>query len=676
MADYQRYQTLSSAEQYLFSPSCPVWVQKYQLSWDVQTGNRLLQCRMVNVSEKAVTAVYLRVLCRDEQGQGLTMLHVVPVTGLFVTPGELFGDDKVVTLWPKRTAFAEVFAERVCFSDGTAWNEQLPPDYEAIPAPAQVRPEDALYPKLALAAREGGARNDFYFRATKRIWICTCGLPNSSTVLRCRHCGADRTWLERHMDVLTLSAPPAPEPPVPATEPEPPAPAVTQEPQIQAPLEKFDLASYLTAEPMHSPVPAQEEFPVIQSRPEPAPEPPAPAEKPKKRRGGRIAAIVLAILLFLGVGAWIAWRQFLAPYLRYQEAVSAQENGDYEKALEIFRTLGGYEDSEARIAECEFRLALESFRTGDYAAAYEQLKDMPGKETYAADCLYSQGVLAYNAQNYDDAWKYVKLLEEQYPTYENTKQLRDPCCYAFGERAVQSAGSADSLQESHTFYDEAKSWFTEAGNYSNSAAMITECDYQMAKLTLEEAYAYNDGSMFLLAVERFEALGSYSASAEKRQEAMFGYCGCEADPENETTLAFLKELTEAGYQGAGELYDQIFPMTVEIELWTREDDNSQTPVGETLTLAQMDRLMLRYSVEGGRDEGVIRILLVYTLPGSAPGSITINPDGSRDDALPLYDVLPVKASKEGTVKLQFYNAKTGAEIKTVTFEIPTETTTT
>ena len=35
MANYQRYQVLTSAQQYLFSPACPVFVSKYQISGDM-----------------------------------------------------------------------------------------------------------------------------------------------------------------------------------------------------------------------------------------------------------------------------------------------------------------------------------------------------------------------------------------------------------------------------------------------------------------------------------------------------------------------------------------------------------------------------------------------------------------------------------------------------------------
>lgn len=668
MATYQRYQTLCSAEQHLFSPSCPVWVQKYQLSWDVQTGSRLLQCRMVNVAEKAVTAVYLRVLCRDEQGRDLTTMHLVPVTGLFVSPGELFGDDKVVALWPKRTAFAEIFAERVCFSDGTAWNEPPIPDYEAIPAPAPVRPADAAYAKLAPAAREGGVRNDFYFRDMNRVWQCTCGLPNSSTVLRCRHCGADRLWLQQHMDAEKLLAPPAPKP----------APAPEPEPEPVLPVEHFKLTDDFAAVPM--PVLAEEEFPMIRPAAAPTETPmpeaaPAQTPQPKKRHGGRIAAIVLAILLFLGIGGWLAWRQFLSPYLRYQEAAASQEDGDYERALALFRDLGDYQDSASRADACEAKLAYQEaaalYNNGEYAKAYERFCKMEGHEDDAAACLYTPAVLASNAQDYEAAWSYVRQLEAQYPLFkaDEVQKLQVRCCYGFGAAAMQKGEEADSVQDMLTYYSEAQDWFRDAGDYRDSAAQIRECDYRVAQLTLQEAAGYGDSAMLLQAVEAFTALGDYSDSRQMRLVAMYEYCAREDDPQNETTVAFLKELLDAGYEDAEQLYDHLFPMTVSIDLWINAANGSRSAVEDTLPLEQMERLWVSYSIEGGRDENVYQIRLIYTLPDGTGGSATVNPGNTRDDALPLYDVLPVKAKEAGKLTLQFCNGKNGATIKTVEIEL-------
>ncbi len=670
MANYQRYQTLSSAEQYLYSPSSPVWVSRYQLSWDTQTGARLLQCRMVNVSQKAISAVYLRVLCRDAQGQDITTMHLVPMTGLYITPGEVFGDDKVVTLWPNRTAFAEIYAERVCYTDGSAWNEPETGDYVAIPAPAPVHVQDLLYTRLAAAAREGGVHNEYYFRQMKSVWQCTCGVPNSNQILYCRHCGADRSWLEMNMDIEALSAPapkeaPALPPPTPTPTPEPPKPEAT------TPLEKFDLSSYLSSEPMQRP--AEQEFPYIQTLPRPQDEyedydeDEEGDEDTRDAHVGRKIAIILAVLLFLGIGAWLAYRQLFGPYAKYQQAVRAENDGQYEEAIELYEALGDYEDSPARIEFCRAQIALNQMRDGNYEAAYEVLKDMPEFESYAADCLYSMGVLAYNNGDYDGAWDYVGRLQAEYPDYENTKQLEECCSYEYGKQALSQSEQEENLEQRRTAVQEAKSWFLRSGSYSNSADMVNLCDYYLADVDYQSAIEYGNSSAFLTAADQFQALGSYSDSAQRRLACMFAYCEAEPDLENPKTEELLAELIAADYPGAAELEASLSILEARVDV-SYDDGQGEGPVPEEMDIEELGNLVIRYEIEG-KGSGSLQILMVYTLPGADNGSVKLNEDDSRSGIWRIYDLVRQRVSETGEGKLQFYDSGTGEELLTVRFTV-------
>ena len=46
MPNYQRFQTISAGAQNRFDPDSPVWVSRYRLSLDAESGKRLLQVRM------------------------------------------------------------------------------------------------------------------------------------------------------------------------------------------------------------------------------------------------------------------------------------------------------------------------------------------------------------------------------------------------------------------------------------------------------------------------------------------------------------------------------------------------------------------------------------------------------------------------------------------------------
>ena len=296
MADYERFQILSSTRQNLFQPESPIWVSRCQLSRDLESGKRLLQTRMVNCSERTVRQVFLRIVCLGANRERLTQLELVPMQSLSVLPGRVFGDDKLVEVPVKGTVFTEVYAQRVRFTDNTTWDETNPEGYLAFKA-VPVRAEDPHAETLVDRARSGGVRNNCYFRVQQGLWVCTCGMPNATRALRCTRCGADRLWLEKHMDPNLIDAPvKAPEPtpaPAPVSVPTPdpvPIPA-------PAPLPAF------MPTPIRNDPPPQ---PTILIQPASEPEP----EEAPASHAGRNAAITFSILLLLVLAAF-AWAGIL-----------------------------------------------------------------------------------------------------------------------------------------------------------------------------------------------------------------------------------------------------------------------------------------------------------------------------------------------------------------------------
>ena len=662
MANYQRYQILSAAEQNLFSPSCPVWVSRYQISYDMQTGKRLMQVRMVSQAEKIIQSVYLRILCQDAKGQDLTRLEMVPVVGLGAAPGTIFGEDQIITLWSDQVSRVRIYPQRVVYYDGTAWNEAGTEDYLAVPAPVPVRPSDPAYPRLAKAAKAGGAKNDFYFRSLRGVWSCTCGLPNSQTRLSCAYCGVSRAWLETNMDPERVK----PEPPAPAPKPEPqpePAPAPLPQPERKpaytptpvSPVTEFGLGQYLytATEPVRRPDPAFE--PARQEQPKPAqPEEP---EQPKSNTG-RIVAIVLAVLLLLGGGAFCAYR-FLMPFLRYQEALTAQAEGDYDHAMELYEELGDYEDSAQRVRDAAAQKALEMMRNGDYQQAYEQLKRLEGYEEAAADCLYSMGVLAFNDKDVDTAWSYVEQLQKEYPDYEKTKDLLHSCAYSYGSQLL-----TDATVESDAFarveqYTKAQQWFAQAEDYQDAQMLVTECSYRIACDLLEQEGNYTG------AMEMFRDLGDYKDSATKYQDCMYQYCLDHLDTQDPTTMDYLTQLSAAGYTGAQALMDKLTGAAYSFHVSASSIDNG-TNIADA---ADLNALYVHYALKTYNNEAAPRILISYTLPGGLTGTTPLNADGSASGARAWAAVVPQKCDQAGTVTLYFYDAQKGNSeiLETITF---------
>ena len=628
MAIYERFQILSSARQNLFLPEGPVWVSRCQLSRDMESGKRLLQTRMVNCSERTVRQVFLRVVCLGAERERLDQLELVPLPVLSARPGRVFGDDKLVEVPVKGTVFVEVYVQRVRFADGTAWDEPGDADYIAFPAPVPVRPEDAHFETLASRARSGGLRNDFYFRAQQGLWLCSCGMPNPTRGLRCVRCGADRLWLEKHMDVNLLDAPePVKAPaPAPASCP-PPAPAVTV---VPAPI-RVD------------PVPAQ---PTIIVRP--APEPEAP--EPPVSHGGRNAAIVAAVLLFIALGAFCAWK-LLTPYLRYREALQARADGDYERAVALFRDLDEYRDSFDQIKETRAQKAARLMGEGKYQEALEIYEELEISDERIADCLYSLGVLAYNDKDPETAMDYVGQLRARFPDYDKTETLEQYCAYSLGGQAAAKADTAESPEEKIACYEEAIRRYETAKDYEDSAERVTECRYRIAKLRMEQGEA-------LQAVALFAKLGDYKDAASLRRDCMFTYVQLRLGDGDRTAAEFLAQLVEDGYPEAVALNDRLNGegFHFRVTLGPGETDGTLLEVGD---LAQV---YIHYNVEARDGASAALVLVLYSLPDGRQGRALLNNDGSAKGVRSWTDIhFQTNCAVPGKVTLEFYDSMRGED---------------
>lgn len=629
MAAYQRFQVLSAARQNLFLPDSPVWVSRYQLSRDQESGKRLLQTRMVNCAEKDIQQVFLRVVCFDERRERLTQLELVPIETPRAKPGEVFGDDKLVELSVRGAVFAEVYAQRVRFTDGSAWDETDPHRYLAFPSPEPVRPEDAHYELLAERALSGGVQNAFYFRSQQGLWLCTCGLPNASRTRRCVRCGADRLWLEQHMDRNLLDTPPrAPE--------HAPAPPVMPFP---APMRE-------------DPYPPMQPTIILQPAPEPAAETGEAAVPERSRRAGRIAVIAAASALTLGLAAFCTV-QFLLPYLHYRQALREQASGDYDHAVELFRELGDYKDSVEQIEETLAQKALRMMNEGSYQQAMDLLDSLEGYDDYKADCLYALGVLAYNDKDPDRAMTYVNKLDERYPNYEKTAELRRYCLYSLGNREAAAAADAADPDTKLAHYQKAISWLEQVGDYEDNAERLAECRYRIAGIL-------RDKGELLEAIEAFAALGEYKDAASYRRECMMSYAREHVEKTDDTTMQFLTELANEGMSEAQHLLDRINGKGFSFRVTLGPADNT----GRLKAVSDLSQVYIHYQVEQSDENGAVLVLVLYTLPDGREGRALLNNDHSTAGVRGWAEFpFPTNCAQQGSVTLTFYDSMRGEEVE-------------
>ena len=645
MPNYQRFQTISAGAQNRFDPDSPVWVSRYRLTLDVESGKRLLQVRMVNLSDKRVRQVFLRIRCMEATTRQVTTLEMIPLPAVLVLPGRAFGDDKIVEITPADTTFVEAFVQRVVFSDGTSWNEESTNNYIAFAAPVPVKTDDPDYQLYRERAEQGGVRNSYYFHSQKGVWTCTCGQPNGSAALRCAHCGADRIWLEKNMD-------PEYREPAPQQQPHEPAPAQNPVPMA---------VPVMTAPPIFPPYPDYPPYP--DNRPAPAEEDETEEdEEDSGSHAGRNLAIALAAVLFLSIAVFSVFK-FLMPYLRYRNAVSAQSSGDYQTAVAIFEDLGDYKDSTARLDQIALQKVRAAMSSQDYAGALqllEPIRAVEGAEALRADCIYSLGVLAYNNGELDTAWSYVEQLEKEYPNYEGLPTLRQYCDYSFGNRCAGEAAELSEPGERIQAYEEAIRWFTEAGDYSDSADRILECRFRIGMEQMNQ----ND---LPAAIDTFTQLGDYKEASQYRSDCMFSYAQSHLENTDQTTMDYLATLVAEGYEGAQELLDRLSGVGYRFNLSLSEAvSNAKVSI-----VTDLNGLFIHYEVDHSAGSGgAVLILARYTLPDGRQGRGILNSDGSAVGTKSWGSAFPTECKTSGEVKIEFFDSERGEvePLETITFE--------
>lgn len=142
----------------------------------------------------------------------------------------------------------------------------------------------------------------------------------------------------------------------------------------------------------------------------------------QQQRAARSKRIVLtaAASVVITISAGILITQLIIPQIKYSQARSAVEDGDYDNGIALFRELGNYSDSasQAKLAESSKREqliqnALETIDQGDYELGIQQLVDLDAEDK-AHEAMYG-----YVSSNFDHddllTFSYLcTLAEEEY----------------------------------------------------------------------------------------------------------------------------------------------------------------------------------------------------------------------------------------------------------------------
>ena len=430
----------------LWDPSCPVFIRNTIIK--TGTNGDVLSFGIINQSDKTIRSLYLQALVLDDTGDEITTIQCV-YQGDNVEPGDSFSLDKAFTVGSDLAYKAEVTCEKAAFTDDSVWRAE-----NGTKAYAVELSEITEFPRFKYLFHEynkileekGVVRRNKHGRYIKTwrpeylpiknegdgYWTCTCGMPvrinSTCPVCKCSYEELQKLFSQEYLAKIQHDA-------VFQRASERAAETVGYREKLDKIIEEKKASEYekalsakgsesiaqltdavglldnlgdykdakkITAE-YHSRIEelkAKEEKKreeekkraavIAEERAKQAAKEAEILLQRKRKKEKLIMFALFAVIAILAIYAMVV--NFIIPNNKYKSAISLMENGEYENAIEEFKALKGYKDSDSKIKECQARdkargiypKAESLFNDGLYAEAYSLLKsideDGPSRE--------------------------------------------------------------------------------------------------------------------------------------------------------------------------------------------------------------------------------------------------------------------------------------------------------
>lgn len=225
-------------------------------------------------------------------------------------------------------------------------------------------------------------------------------------------------------------------------------------------------------------------------------------EKREERREKQTAltkkiAFCSAVFVILAVVAFVCiklYRNILYPNSMYSKALKMMEQGEYDTALVLFETLGGYKESATQISEAKYLKAVDYMEQREYDQAISVLNDVAEYKDSAnliSLCLYNKGLVLFDSKDYEEAIKILEPLGD----YESAKDL-------VVEGKVQLQLLSDVYEDDvATMINE----LSEEQLYKIGSHLVDLGDYSNAIIVLSKCIGYED-SMELCKASYYEVI--------------------------------------------------------------------------------------------------------------------------------------------------------------------------
>ena len=308
----------------------------------------------------------------------------------------------------------------------------------------------------------------------------------------------------------------------------------------------------------------------------------------KRGKIGAIAAVIVIVLALFTV-------KFIVPnvskMISYHKATSYMENGDYDKAVSTFESLGTYKDSQDQMLESEYLLANSDVEEEKYEEAieiYQSIKDYKDSSDLFILTSYNYAKTLMESKDYDNALTYIQKCN----SYSDSKDLEKECNYYLAVDYMNKA------------------------NYSAAVRHFNNCKEYLDAADLKEKAYYDWGCQLINQGDYQEAIkkflcSSYSGTGQKILEAKYLYCASNKDRTSSIVYDYLQELISANYSGAQSLYDSLYQWSVTpLCVNTSEDDT----ISNYSSISKYNTWYFHFKVSGGPPDGSMSLTYIIYWP--------------------------------------------------------------
>lgn len=264
----------------------------------------------------------------------------------------------------------------------------------------------------------------------------------------------------------------------------------------------------------------------------------------KKRAA--VGAILLSVCLLAGCAS-----------SDYKTAKQYYENGEYEKAAELFEALGDYKDAAEQAGEAKFCLGKAAQKKGKYEKALEIYEDLGDYEPDDLEermnaCRYA---LAEEAEAEGDLEKAAKLFGKL-GKYQDSKQRKTACEYAIAVGEYENGDYASAAEDFADLsgYEDADEYYAKACSEQAREAFLAEDWKALREILGEIEYVPEEGG--ITAEVMLGVADAYDAFEAEDFTAVVALLEC-YDRRNELTIwqQAAAELFEEDVASAAEVLD-------------------------------------------------------------------------------------------------------------------------